>query len=136
MLPTLRELGIVLVPYSPLGRGFLTGQLRSLDQLSDTDFRATNPRFAGDNLAENLRIVDEVEAVAAQAGATPAQVALAWLLTQGDDIAPIPGTKHVARVEENAAADAVVLTEEQLARLTGMPAAAGDRYDDMSRIGR
>ena len=111
VLPTLRELGIGFVPYSPLGRGFLTGQLRSLDQLSDTDFRATNPRFAGDNLAENLRIVDEVEAVAAEAGATPAQVALAWLLAQGDDIAPIPGTKHVSRLEENAAADAVVLTE-------------------------
>jgi aryl-alcohol dehydrogenase-like predicted oxidoreductase len=77
-----------------------------------------------------------VEAVAAEAGATPAQVALAWLLAQGDDIAPIPGTKHVARVEENAAADAVVLTEQQLARLTGVPAAVGDRYADMSRIGR
>ena len=136
VLPTLRELGIGLVPYSPLGRGFLTGQLRSLDQLSDTDFRATNPRFAGDNLAENLRIVDEVEAVAAEAGATPAQVALAWLLAQGDDIAPIPGTKRVSRVEENAAADAVALTEEQLARLTGVPAAVGDRYADMSRVGR
>ena len=136
VLPTLRELGIGLVPYSPLGRGFLTGQLRSLDQLSDTDFRATNPRFAGDNLAENLRIVDEVEAVAAEAGATPAQVALAWLLAQGDDIAPIPGTKRVSRVEENAAADAVALTEEQLARLTRVPAAVGDRYADMSRVGR
>ena len=95
-----------------------------------------NPRFAGDNLAENLRIVDEVEAVAAEAGATPAQVALAWLLAQGDDIAPIPGTKRVLRVEENAAADAVALTEEQLARLTGVPAAVGDRYADMSRVGR
>ncbi len=136
VLPTLRELGIGLVPYSPLGRGFLTGQLRSLDQLSVTDFRATNPRFAGDNLKENLRIVDEVEAVAAEAGATPAQVALAWLLAQGDDIAPIPGTKRVSRVEENAAADAVALSEGQLARLTGVPAAVGDRYDDMSRIGR
>jgi aryl-alcohol dehydrogenase-like predicted oxidoreductase len=136
VLPTLRELGIGLVPYSPLGRGFLTGQLRSLDQLSETDFRATNPRFAGDNLGENLRIVDEVEAVAAEAGATPAQVALAWLLAQGDDIAPIPGTKRVSRVEENAAADAVALTEEQLARLTGVPAAVGDRYADMSRVGR
>ncbi len=135
VLPTLRELGIGLVPYSPLGRGFLTGQLRSLDQLSDTDFRATNPRFAADNLAENLRIVDEVEAVAAEAGATPAQVALAWLLAQGDDIAPIPGTKRVSRVEENAAADAVALSEEQLARLTGVPAAIGDRYADMSRVG-
>ncbi len=136
VLPTLRELGIGLVTYSPLGRGFLTGQLRSIDQLADTDFRATNPRSTGDNLTENLRIVDEVEAVAAEAGATPAQVALAWLLAQGDDIAPILGTKHVARVEENAAADAVVLSEGQLARLTGVPAAVGDRYDDMSRVGR
>jgi aryl-alcohol dehydrogenase-like predicted oxidoreductase len=136
VLPALRELGIGLVPYSPLGRGFLTGQLRSIDQLSETDFRATNPRFAADNLAENLRIVDEVEAVAAEAGATAAQVALAWLLAQGDDIAPIPGTKRVSRVEENAAADAVALTEDQLARLTGVPAAVGDRYADMSRVGR
>ena len=136
VLPTLRQLGIGLVPYSPLGRGFLTGQLRSLDQLADTDFRATNPRFAGDNLTENLRIVDEVEAVAAEAGATPAQVALAWLLAQGDDIAPIPGTKRVSRVEENAAADAITLTGEQLERLTGVPAAVGDRYADMSRVGR
>jgi aryl-alcohol dehydrogenase-like predicted oxidoreductase len=136
VLPTLRELGIGFVPYSPLGRGFLTGQLRSVEQLSDTDFRATNPRFAGDNLAENLRIVDEVEAVAAEAGATAAQVALAWLLAQGADIAPIPGTKRVSRVEENAAADTVALTADQLARLTGVPAAAGDRYADMSRVGR
>ena len=135
VLPTLRSSASASC-LLPLGRGFMTGPLRSLDQLSDTDFRATNPRFAGDNLADNLRIVDEVEAVAAEAGATPAQVALAWLLAQGDDIAPIPGTKRVSRVEENAAADAVALSEEQLARLTGVPAAVGDRYADMSRVGR
>ena len=138
VLPTLRELGIGLVPYSPLGRGFLTGQLRSIDQLSDTDFRATNPRFAGDNLAENLRIVDEVEAVAAEAGATPAQVALAWLLAQGDDIAPIPGTKRVARVEENTAADRVELSAAQIERLNDLTPAAGERHDagNMARIER
>ena len=130
VLPTLRQLGIGLVPYSPLGRGFLTGQLRSLDQLADTDFRATNPRFAGDNLTENLRIADEVEAVAAEAGATPAQVALAWLLAQGDDIAPIPGTKRVSRVEENTAADGIQLTTKQIDKLSSLPPAEGDTHHE------
>ena len=97
VLPVLRELGIGLVPYSPLGHGFLTGQIRSTDDLDADDWRATNPRFTGDNLERNLRIVDEVEAIAAEVGATPAQVALAWVLAQGDDIVPIPGTKRVAR---------------------------------------
>ena len=105
LLPLLRELGIGFVPYSPLGHGFLTGEIRSPEQLSDDDWRKTNPRFTGENFQRNLRIVDEVQAVAAEAGATPAQIALAWLLAQGDDIAPIPGTKRVARVEENTAAD-------------------------------
>ena len=105
LLPLLRELGIGFVPYSPLGHGFLTGEIRSPEQLSDDDWRKTNPRFTGENFQRNLRIVDEVKAVAAEASATPAQIALAWLLAQGDDIAPIPGTKRVARVEENTAAD-------------------------------
>jgi len=136
MLPVLRELGIGLVPYSPLGRGFLTGAIRSTDTLDAKDFRRHNPRFAAGNLEANLRIVDAVQAVASQLGATPAQVALAWVVAQGDDIAPIPGTKHVPRLEENVAADALVLSPEQLATLDALPPAAGDRYADMSSIGR
>jgi Predicted oxidoreductases (related to aryl-alcohol dehydrogenases) len=136
VLPTVRELGIGFVPYSPLGRGFLTGAIRSVDQLDDADFRASNPRFTRENLAANLRIVDRVERVAAEVGATAAQVALAWLLAQGDDIAPIPGTKRVERLEENVAADAVVLSAEQLASLDAIEAPIGDRYADMSGINR
>ena len=136
VLPTLRELGIGLVPYSPLGRGFLTGQITSVDDLDPDDIRRTNPRFAGENLAQNLRIVGEVRAVAAEVNATPAQVALAWVLAQGDDLAPIPGTKHVSRLEENVAADALVLSPAQLARLTAIAPPAGDRYADMTPIGR
>jgi aryl-alcohol dehydrogenase-like predicted oxidoreductase len=136
ILPLVRELGIGFVAYSPLGRGFLTGRFRSADQLDAEDFRRANPRFAEGNLEQNLRIVDEVEAVASDAGATPAQVALAWLLAQGDDIAPIPGTKRVQRLEENAAADDLELTAEQLQRLEAIPAPAGDRYADMTPIGR
>src|SRR5678809_117860 len=116
VLPLLRELGIGFVPYSPLGHGFLTGEIRSPEQLSDDDWRKTNPRFTGENFQRNLRIVDEVRAVAAEADATPAQVALAWLLAQGDDVAPIPGTKRVARVEENSGADGLELSAEQIAR--------------------
>ncbi len=136
LLPLVGELGIGFVAYSPLGRGFLTGHLRSTDQLDANDFRNANPRFAEGNLEQNLRIVDEVEAVAKEAGATPAQIALAWLLAQGDDIAPIPGTKRVSRLEENAAADGLELTADQLARLDAIPAAAGDRYADMTPVGR
>ncbi len=136
ILPLLRELGIGFVPYSPLGRGFLTGQFRSTEQLSDSDFRRSNPRFAEGNLERNLAIVDEVEAIAADAGATPAQVALAWLLAQGDDLAPIPGTKRISRLEENAAADAVTLTPQQIDRLGAIQPAAGDRYPDMTPVNR
>ena len=100
LLPLLRELGIGFVPYSPLGHGFLTGQIRSADDIPDDDWRKTNPRFMGENLQRNLRIVDEVQAIATEAGATTAQIALAWLLAQGDDIFPIPGTRRVARVEK------------------------------------
>ncbi len=130
LLPLLRELGIGFVPYSPLGHGFLTGQLRSTADISDDDWRKDNPRFVGENFQRNLRIVDEVEAVAAEAGATPAQVALAWLLTQGDDIAPIPGTKRVARVEENTAADGVALSSAQIERLNNLVPAAGERHNE------
>jgi aryl-alcohol dehydrogenase-like predicted oxidoreductase len=136
ILPTLRELGIGLVPYSPLGRGFLTGTIRSLDQFDEADFRRTNPRFTGGNLEQNIRIVEQVDAVAAEAGAKPGQVALAWLLAQGDDIAPIPGTKRVSYLEENAAADALVLTPQQLATLNALEAPAGDRYEDMTPLNR
>jgi len=130
LLPLLRELAIGLVPYSPLGHGFLTGDIRSPEQLSDKDWRKTNPRFTGENFHRNLRIVDEVKAVAAEARATPAQIALGWLLAQGDDIAPIPGTKRVARVEENTAADRLMLTTEQIERLNNLTPAAGARYDE------
>jgi aryl-alcohol dehydrogenase-like predicted oxidoreductase len=130
LLPLLRELGIGFVPYSPLGHGFLTGQIRSTDDIADDDWRKTNPRFTGENFQRNLRIVDEVEAVAAEAGTTPAQIALAWLLAQGDDIAPIPGTKRVTRVEENTAADAIELSAQQIERLNNLTPAAGERHDE------
>lgn len=129
IIPTLRELGIGLVPFSPLGRGFLTGTVRSPEQFDDTDFRKDNPRFTGENFIRNLRIADEVTAVAEQVGVTPAQVALAWLLAQGNDIAPIPGTKRVARVEENIAADEVELSAAQRQALNALPPAAGERYN-------
>jgi aryl-alcohol dehydrogenase-like predicted oxidoreductase len=130
LLPLLRELGIGFVPYSPLGHGFLTGKIRSPEQLADDDWRKTNPRFTGENFQRNLRLVDEVEAVASEAGATPAQVALAWLLAQGDDIAPIPGTKRVSRVEENTAADQLELSAEQIERLNNLTPAAGERHEE------
>ncbi|HEY3406789.1 MAG TPA: aldo/keto reductase [Propionicimonas sp.] len=136
ILPTLRELGIGFVPYSPLGRGFLTGTIRSLDQLDETDFRRANPRFAGDNLARNIAIVEKVDLVATEVGAKPGQVALAWLLAQGDDIAPIPGTKRVTYLEENVAAAGLVLTRDQLFALDDIGEAVGDRYADMSPLNR
>ncbi|TBL42780.1 MULTISPECIES: aldo/keto reductase [unclassified Micromonospora] len=128
VLSTLRELGIGLVPYSPLGHGFLTGDIRSLDGLDATDWRRTNPRFTGDNLTRNLRIVEEVRDVAGEVGATPAQIALAWLLAQGEGIAPIPGTRRVDRLEENCAADGIRLTAGQIARLNNLTPASGDRH--------
>ncbi|THA24782.1 aldo/keto reductase [Streptomyces sp. RKND-216] len=128
VLPALRELGIGFVAYSPLGHGFLTGGVRSTDDFDDTDLRATNPRFMGDNFRRNQPIADAVEAVAAEAGVTPAQTALAWLLARGDGVVPIPGTRRVTRVEENAAAETVELTAAQLARLDALPMAAGDHH--------
>ncbi|GAA0939896.1 aldo/keto reductase [Pseudonocardia zijingensis] len=138
VLPTLRELGIGLVPYAPLGHGFLTGRIRSLDGLDAADWRRTNPRFIGDNLTRNLRIVDEVREVAVDVGAAPAQVALAWLLAQGAGIAPIPGTTRVDRLEENSAADGIRLAAEQIARLDDLTPASGDRHaaPDMAAIDR
>ncbi|WP_345764589.1 aldo/keto reductase [Diaminobutyricibacter sp. McL0608] len=136
ILPTVRELGIGFVPYSPLGRGFLTGTIRSLDQLDESDFRRFNPRFEGDNLEANIRIVEQVDAVANEIGAAPGQVALAWLLAQGDDIAPIPGTRRVANLEQNVAADAIELTDAQLAALDAVATPVGDRYADMTPLNR
>ena len=130
LLPLVRELGIGFVPYSPLGHGFLTGSIRSPEELDDDDWRKTNPRFTGENFQRNLRLVDEVEAIASEADAAPAQVALAWLLAQGDDIAPIPGTKRVSRVEENTAADQLELSAEQVERLNNLVPAAGERHDE------
>ncbi|MFJ7238710.1 aldo/keto reductase [Streptomyces olivaceus] len=136
VLPTLRELGIGLVPYAPLGHGFLTGGLRTLNGLDAADWRRTNPRFTGDNLTRNLRIVDQVREVADEVGATPAQVALAWLLAQGDGIAPIPGTKRIDRLKENSAADAIRLTPGQITRLNNLTPASGERHaePDMAAV--
>ncbi|MGW1736818.1 aldo/keto reductase [Streptomyces sp. NPDC001999] len=130
ILPLLRELGIGFVPYSPLGHGLLTGQIRTVDDFTDDDWRKTNPRFTGENFQRNLAIVDEVQAIGAEIGATPAQTALAWLLTRGDDIAPIPGTRRIARVEENTAADAIELSATQLDRLNNLTPASGERHDE------
>ncbi len=137
ILPTLRELGIGFVPYSPLGRGFLTGTIRSLDQLDDDDFRRHNPRFQGDNLSANIAIVEAIDAVAKAKDLTPAQVALAWVHAQGHDIAPIPGTKRRTYLEQNVAAEAVQLTPAELEQLSTLASAAvGDRYGDMSLVNR
>jgi aryl-alcohol dehydrogenase-like predicted oxidoreductase len=130
ILPLLRELGIGFVPYSPLGHGLLTGQIHSVEDFADDDWRKTNPRFTGENFRRNLAIVDEVKTIGAEIGATPAQTALAWLLTQGNDMAPIPGTRRVSRVEENTAADGIELTADQLERLNKLTPASGARHDE------
>jgi aryl-alcohol dehydrogenase-like predicted oxidoreductase len=136
VLPTLRELGIGLVPYSPLGRGFLTGKVRSLEQLDDDDFRRTQPRFQGENLEANVAIVERVDALAAEKEVTPAQVALAWVHAQGDDLVPIPGTKRRGYLEENVGALDVELTSADLAALDTAGQARGERYADMSSVNR
>ena len=136
ILPVVRELGIGFVAYSPLGRGFLTGAIRSLDQLDASDFRRNSPRFEGDNLEANIRIVEQVDAVAREIGAKPGQVAIAWLLAQGDDIVPIPGTKRISYLEENVAAEAITLSAEQLAALDALSEPVGDRYTDMTPVNR
>ena len=137
ILPTVRELGIGFVPYSPLGRGFLTGRFQRVDDLAEDDFRRQHPRFQGENLRRNLELVERVRAIADEKGVTPGQLALAWVLRQGEDIAPIPGTKRVRYLEENAGAVEVELTGDDLRRLDEAAprgAAAGDRYADMSSI--
>lgn len=135
ILPTVRELGIGFVPYSPLGRGFLTGKIRSTDQLDEGDFRRFNPRFQGDNLEANIRIVEAIDRIATAHDATPAQVALAWVHAQGDDIAPIPGTKRRTYLEQNVGALDVALTDGDFQTL-GNLTVQGDRYPDMSSIDR
>jgi aryl-alcohol dehydrogenase-like predicted oxidoreductase len=136
ILPTLRDLGIGFVPYSPLGRGFLTGTLRSIDDLDEADFRRYQPRFQGDNLAANIAIVEVVDQLAQAKGCTPGQIALAFVHAAGRDVAPIPGTKHREFLEENVAALDVELTEEDLAILDRVAPAQGDRYADMSPVNR
>ena len=131
VLPTCRELGIGFVPYSPLGRGFLSGRFTSPDELDEDDFRRSGPRFTGENLEANLRLAAKVAEIAADKGIAPAQLAIAWVLAQGDDLAPIPGTKRRTYLEQNAAAAEVELTDEDLARIEAeVPEASGARYNE------
>jgi aryl-alcohol dehydrogenase-like predicted oxidoreductase len=139
VLPTIRELGIGLVAYSPLGRGFLTGRFKRPEDIPEDDFRHGNPRFQGENFYANLRLVERVREIAQEHDCTPGQLALAWVLHRGEDVVPIPGTKRRAYLEENVAAAEVELSEDDLRRLDDAApagAAAGDRYADMSPIGR
>jgi aryl-alcohol dehydrogenase-like predicted oxidoreductase len=131
VLPTCRELGIGFVPYSPLGRGFLTGRFTSPDDLDEDDFRRNNPRFQGENMEANLRVAAKVREIAEEKGVTPAQLALAWVLAQGEDVVPIPGTKRRKYLEENAAAVDVELTDDDVARIAAeLPEVSGERYDE------
>jgi aryl-alcohol dehydrogenase-like predicted oxidoreductase len=131
ILPTCRELGIGFVPYSPLGRGFLSGRFKSPDDLDQSDFRRHGPRFTGENLDANLKLAAKVEQIASDKGITAAQLALAWVLAQGDDLVPIPGTKRRTYLEQNAGAADVELTDQDLARIDAeLPTVAGDRYDE------
>ena len=131
ILPTCRELGIGFVPYSPLGRGFLSGRFKSPDELDENDFRRTGPRFTGENLEANLKLAAKVAELAGEKGVSPAQLALAWVLAQGEEIVPIPGTKRRTYLEDNAAATDVELTADDLARIEAeLPAVAGERYDE------
>jgi aryl-alcohol dehydrogenase-like predicted oxidoreductase len=139
ILPTVRELGIGFVAYSPIGRGFLSGRFRSPDDLPEGDFRRDNPRFQGDNFRRNLDLVERVQELAAEKDVTPGQLALAWVLAQGDDIVPIPGTTRVEHLEENIAALEIELTQDDVAELEAVfpkGATAGDRYGDMSTVNR
>jgi aryl-alcohol dehydrogenase-like predicted oxidoreductase len=137
-LPTTRELGIGFVAYSPLGRGFLSGRFQSVDDLEPGDWRRNNPRFQGEAFEQNMRILDKIEEIAEEKGVKPGQLALAWVLAQGTDIVPIPGTKRRTYLEENAAAADIDLSEDDLERIEGeLPDAVGDRYDPagMSWVG-
>jgi aryl-alcohol dehydrogenase-like predicted oxidoreductase len=139
ILPTIRDLGIGFVPYSPLGRGFLTGQIRKSEDLAADDYRHNSPRFQGENFQKNLALVGEITAIAASRKCKPAQLALAWVLAQGNDIVPIPGTKRRDYLDENLGALDVVLTKQDLVRIDrALPqgAAAGSRYPDMAAVNR
>ncbi len=139
ILPTVRELGIGFVVYSPLGRGFLSGSITSADDLAADDFRRNSPRFQGENFNKNLQLVERVKEIAGEKGVTPGQLAIAWLLAQGDDIVPIPGTKRRAYLEENVAAVDITLNQAELDRINEVApknVAAGDRYPDMSSVNR
>ena len=139
VLDTVRELGIGFVAYSPLGRGFLSGSIRTPDDLAPDDFRRGNPRFSGENFAKNLLLVERVKEIAADKGVSPTQLALAWVLARGDDVVPIPGTKRRSYLEENAASDEISLGADELVRLDEVfppGATAGERYGDMTPIGR
>ncbi len=132
ILPTCRELGIGFVPYSPLGRGFLSGRFKSPEELDEDDFRRSGPRFTGENLKANLKLAAKVEEIATEKGITSAQLAIAWVLAQGEDLVPIPGTKRRSYLEQNADAVDVELTDEDLARIDAeLPKAAGERYDEV-----
>jgi aryl-alcohol dehydrogenase-like predicted oxidoreductase len=139
ILPTVRELGIGFVPYSPLGRGFLSGSITSPNDLAEDDYRKRSPRFQGENFHKNLQLVEQVKVIASEKNATPSQLALAWLLAQGNDIVPIPGTKRRAYLEENVGATKITLTPDDLARIDAVApkgVTAGDRYPDMSSVNR
>jgi aryl-alcohol dehydrogenase-like predicted oxidoreductase len=139
VLPVLRELGIGLVAYSPLGRGFLTGEITSPDDLAADDFRRYNPRFQGENFERNLELVDRVKEIAAEHDCTPGQLALAWVMARGADVVPIPGTKRRSYLQQNVEATEISLSQEDLARIdeaAPVGFASGDRYPDMSAIGR
>ena len=137
VLGTLRELGIGFVAYSPLGRGFLSGEIRSVDDLEPSDFRRMNPRFQGENFTKNTQLVERVRQIAAEKNVTASQLALAWVLAQGDDVVPIPGTRRITYLEENVASADIVLTPEDLRRIdeaVPVGSAAGMRYPDMSSV--
>jgi aryl-alcohol dehydrogenase-like predicted oxidoreductase len=139
VLPTVRELGIGFVPYSPLGRGFLSGNYTRIEDFAEDDYRRFSPRFQGENFAKNLQLVDQVKQIATEKNVTPSQLALAWLLAQGEDIVPIPGTKRRTYLEENVAATSVTLTSDELRRIDAVApkgGTAGDRYPDMSTVNR
>jgi aryl-alcohol dehydrogenase-like predicted oxidoreductase len=136
ILPTLEELGIALVAYSPLGRGFLSGRFSSPEELDENDFRRHGPRFTGENLRQNLKLAERVKELAAEKGVTPGQLALAWVLGRGEHIVPIPGTKRVSYLEENIAAAEVELSAEEVERIAeAVPTASGERYDEAGMRG-
>ena len=139
ILPTVRELGVGFVAYSPLGRGFLTGRIQRFEDLPEGDFRRSSPRFQGENFQKNLELVGRVKEIANEKGVAASQLALAWLLHQGEDIVPIPGTKRRKYLEENVAAVGITLTDEELKRIDEAApkgVASGERYSDMSPVNR